>query len=208
MTNQTKTPTCLSWTPETEAAVSKYLEEYKRDWLIPTTNRFFSDELLRKAMLPKLPYKKLSCWAETPTKNHEDDAAYDLYASESVSIAPGQRVLIDTGIALAIPSGYSGFIWDRSGMGAKHGIHRLAGVIDASYRGEIKVCLLNTNSLFWAAVKQILTFGLCKPKPYEVKRGDRIAQITIQPTPQFHLVESSVLDLTERGGSGFGSSGR
>ena len=88
--------------------------------------------------------KKLYESAKSPTKGHLDDAGWDLYAFETVSIPAGATVLVSTGIAIAIPKGHSGLIWDRSSMGVK-GVHRHAGVIDCGYRGEVKVCLHNTT---------------------------------------------------------------
>ena len=82
--------------------------------------------------------------AKPPTKGHINDAGWDLYAFETVSIPAGATVLVSTGIAMAIPKGYAGLIWDRSSMGVK-GLHRHAGVVDCNYRGEVKVCLHNTT---------------------------------------------------------------
>lgn len=158
---------------------------------------------IQRPVLEPIPYITTSLMATEPTKNHHEDAAFDLYASEDLEIAPGERVLVNTGIAMAITKGYSGFIWDRSGMAAKYGIHCLAGVIDSTYRGEIKVCLLNTNKWgFWRGL-----FGL-NPKPHVIEIGQRIAQITIQPTPFFKMKRYAKLDNTARGESGFGSSGK
>tara|TARA_Y100000004_G_scaffold60376_1_gene67409 strand:+ start:189 stop:623 length:435 start_codon:yes stop_codon:yes gene_type:complete len=128
--------------------------------------------------------------AKPPTKGHVNDAGWDFYSSEAVSIPAGATVLISTGIAMAIPKGYVGLIWDRSSMGVK-GIHRHAGVIDCNYRGEVKVCLHNTTK-----------------EPYHIERGDRIAQILIQEAPTFvqHVVNE--LDSTDRGDGGFGSTGK
>ncbi len=134
--------------------------------------------------------KKLSETAQVPTKGHPNDAGWDLYADEDTTLWPEETQLISTGIAMAIPKNYVGLIWDRSSMGVK-GIHRHAGVIDSGYRGEVKVCLHNTTT-----------------EMYKIKKGDRIAQLLIQKTPQFimHVVEE--LDSTERGSGGFGSTGK
>ena len=128
--------------------------------------------------------------AKAPTKGHLDDAGWDLYAFETISIPAGATVLVSTGIAIAIPKGYVALIWDRSSMGVK-GLHRHAGVIDSGYRGEVKVCLHNTTK-----------------EPYHIKRGDRIAQMLIQEAPNFiqHVVHE--LDSTNRGDGGFGSTGK
>ena len=134
--------------------------------------------------------KKLYESAKSPTKGHLDDAGWDLYAFETVSIPAGATVLVSTGIAIAIPKGHSGLIWDRSSMGVK-GVHRHAGVIDCGYRGDVKVCLHNTTK-----------------EPFHVEKGDRIAQLIIQEVPHFvqHVVEE--LDSTDRGSGGFGSTGK
>ena len=128
--------------------------------------------------------------AKNPTKGHIDDAGWDLYSSETVSIPAGATVLVSTGVAMAIPKSYVGLIWDRSSMGVK-GVHRHAGVIDSGYRGEVKVCLHNTTK-----------------ETYHVERGDRIAQLLIQEVPVFrqHVVDE--LDATSRGDGGFGSTGK
>ena len=134
--------------------------------------------------------KKLSESAKVPSKGNPGDAGYDLYANETVSIPSGATVLISTGIAMALPKGFVGLIWDRSSMGVK-GIHRHAGVIDSGYRGVVKVCLHNTTK-----------------ETYHVEMGDRIAQLLIQETPMFRLHEVEELDSTERGSGGFGSTGK
>ena len=134
--------------------------------------------------------KKLYDSSRGPTKGHMDDAGWDLYSFEAISVPSGATVLVSTGIAMAIPKGYVGLIWDRSSMGVK-GIHRHAGVIDSEYRGEVKVCLHNTTK-----------------EPYHIERGDRIAQMLIQEAPTFiqHVVHE--LDSTNRGDGGFGSTGK
>ena len=128
--------------------------------------------------------------AKPPTKGHMYDAGWDLYAFETISIPAGATVLVSTGIAMSIPKGYAGLIWDRSSVGVK-GIHRHAGVIDSEYRGEVKVCLHNTTQ-----------------ETYHIEKGDRIAQLLIQEVPTFiqHVVKE--LDSTERGDGGFGSTGK
>ena len=128
--------------------------------------------------------------AKHPSKGHINDAGWDLYSSETVSIPAGATVLVSTGVAMAIPKGYAGLIWDRSSMGVK-GIHRHAGVIDSGYRGEVKVCLHNTTQ-----------------ETYHVERGDRIAQLLIQESPTFVQHTVSELDSTSRGDGGFGSTGK
>ena len=142
-----------------------------------------------------IPVKRLTESATIPTKSRKTDAGYDLYADEDIAIYPEETRLISTGIAFAIPDGYAGLIWDRSGLGSK-GIHRHAGVVDSSYRGEVKVALSNSR------------FGGDVDNTYLIAKGDRIAQILFQKVPHFELVEAEELDDTNRGSSGFGSSGR
>ena len=133
--------------------------------------------------------KRLTETSTTPTKANSSDAGFDLYSDEDVIIKSGESVLVSTGVAMAIPEDHAGLIWDRSSMGVK-GIHRFAGVVDSGYRGEVKVCLFNTG------------------EDYKIVRGDRIAQILIQPVPNIELREVEDLNHTERGSEGFGSSGK
>ena len=133
--------------------------------------------------------KRLTETSTTPTKANSSDAGFDLYSDEDVIIKAGESVLVSTGVAMAIPENHAGLIWDRSSMGVK-GIHRFAGVVDSGYRGEVKVCLFNTG------------------EDYKIVRGDRIAQILIQPVPNIELIEVEDLNDTERGIGGFGSSGK
>lgn len=118
----------------------------------------------------------------------------DLRAREDVVLEPGQRALIPTGIAIAIPQGWAGFVNPRSGLAAKHGITvvNAPGTVDAGYRGEIKVTLLNTDPT----------------QTFEIARGDRIAQLVVQRVAMVEVQEVEELDQTERGARGFGSSGR
>ena len=114
-----------------------------------------------------------------------------MYASEDVIIEPSERMLVGTDIAMAIPNGYVGLIWDRSGMSTKRGVHRFAGVIDSGYRGEIKVCLWNSSN-----------------EHCVINKGERMAQLLVQPAPPLPLIEVDRLDSTKRGTGGFGSSGQ
>lgn len=139
-----------------------------------------------------LRIKKIHPDAVLPRYSRQGDAGLDLHAVENVIIPPQERKLIATGIAMAIPSGYAGLIWDRSGMAAKHGITTLGGVIDSNYRGEWKVILHNLST-----------------EPFTVEKGMRIAQLLIQPVQKKEIVEVEELDEdTERGTEGFGSSGK
>jgi dUTP pyrophosphatase len=129
-----------------------------------------------------------------PRQQHTNDAGYDLHARERVELAPaGGRALVPTGLAVAIPSGYAGFVLPRSGLALKHGITCLntPGLIDPQYRGELKVLLINTDP----------------SAPFVVERGDRIAQLVIQHVEVVDWKEVDVLDTTERDTFGFGSTG-
>ena len=134
--------------------------------------------------------KKLSTTATIPKYVHPHDAGMDLYSSEMIIIQPGERKLIPTGIAMAIPSGYVGLIWDKSGIATNHGLKTMAGGIDAGYRGEIKILIHNLSN-----------------QPYTVQAGTKIAQMLIQPVVQNEIIEVKELDDTSRGEGGFGSTG-
>lgn len=132
----------------------------------------------------------ISPYAKIPTKANPNDAGYDLYSSWDATIAPGDRILIPTGIAIQMPKkNIVGLIWPRSGLAVKNGIDVLAGVIDSDYTGEIKVCLLNTSSSMISI-------------PY----GTKIAQIIFQEYLHFDFEEVKSLERTVRGDKGFGSS--
>ncbi len=141
-----------------------------------------------------LQFTRLSAGAREPSTAHDGDAGYDLYAVEAASIAPGERASVGTGIALAIPDGWAGLVLPRSGLAARHGITipNAPGLIDAGYRGEVRVLLLNTDS----------------QEPFEVAPGDRIAQLVLVRHESPELVEVASLEETVRGAGGFGSSGR
>lgn len=163
---------------------------------------FWKDKGARPVWIPPdsdatIKVKKLTSTATIPTKSRKTDAGYDLYADEDIALYPEDTKLISTGIAFAIPDGYAGLIWDRSGLGTK-GVHRHAGVVDSSYRGEVKVALYNARPGHVNFTDNM----------YFISRGDRIAQILFQKVPHFDLVETEELDETDRGSSGFGSSGR
>ena len=135
--------------------------------------------------------KRVSDNAVLPTKSNDDDAGWDLYASESVSIMPNSRTLVGTSVSMALSSGSVGLIWPRSGLAVKKGLDVFAGVIDAGYRGEIKVCLFNSSD-----------------ETVEITEGDRIAQLLIQKINNVTFKESETLSDTLRGRGGFGSSGK
>lgn len=142
-----------------------------------------------KKSIPQLIVKRLTDTAQLPTRATDGSAGLDLYADQSLMIHPHGRALISTGIKIAIPDGMVGLIWPRSGIAVKHGEDTGAGVIDADYRGEVKVLLFNHDSL-----------------SYLVVAGDRIAQLLIQPIVKVDVVEGEI-DATERGEHGFGHSG-
>jgi dUTP pyrophosphatase len=135
--------------------------------------------------------KKIKENAVLPTYAHHNDAGADLYASEEVTILPGVRTVVPTGIALAIPDGYVGLVWDKSGLATKHGITTIAGVIDSGYRGEIMVAVTNISDVV-----------------YTVKAGDKIAQLLIQQISQAEFTQTDILDESMRGDGGFGSTGK
>jgi dUTP diphosphatase len=137
--------------------------------------------------------KRLDQGLPLPARAHPGDAGVDLCAAADVVLAPGERALVPTGMAIALPDGYAAFVHPRSGLAARHGVTILnaPGTVDAGYRGEIKVTLLNTD----------------RERPVRFERGDRIAQLIVQRVacPEFHEVE--VLPGSARGEGGFGSSG-
>tara|TARA_R110001592_G_scaffold32344_1_gene113416 strand:+ start:322 stop:837 length:516 start_codon:yes stop_codon:yes gene_type:complete len=143
-----------------------------------------------RKQMEKVLVKKLEESATTPTKAHEHDAGWDLYASKPTTIVPNSRKTVSTGISLQIPEGYVGLIWPRSGLAVKNGIDVFAGVIDSGYRGEIKVCLYNSSD--WKV---------------DLNSGERVAQIIIQKLPNIEMLEVQDLQHSNRGEGGFGSSG-
>jgi len=134
--------------------------------------------------------KKLSPEAISPKFMRDGDAAMDFYSNENLTIQPDERKIISTGIAMAIPKGYVGLIWDRSGMAAKYGIKSMGGVIDPNYRGEVKIILHNLSK-----------------EDFNVEKGMRIAQMVIQAVENREILEVEELDDTTRGEEGFGSTG-
>ena len=130
---------------------------------------------------------------EVPAYAHPGDAGADLVSNEAVRLQPGQRALVGTGVRIALPDGYAAFVVPRSGLATKHGITivNTPGTVDAGYRGEIAVTLLNTD------VEHAL----------ELHRGDRIAQLVVQRVERVRFVEAEQLPGSHRGDGGFGSSG-
>lgn len=141
-----------------------------------------------------LAFKKLDPDLPSPKYAHEGDAGLDLLSAEDITLAPGQRGLIRTGIAVEIPQGYAGFVQPRSGLAARHGLGFVnsPGLIDAGYRGEIKLVAINMDPA----------------ADIVIRRGDRVAQLVIQRIEHCELVEAAELGDTHRGEGGFGSTGR
>jgi dUTP pyrophosphatase len=128
-----------------------------------------------------------------PSYAHPGDAGADLMTTVDVTLAPGERTLVPTGVALALPEGYVGLVHPRSGLAARHGLSivNAPGTVDAGYRGEIKVCLVNLDPR----------------EPVVLRRGDRIAQLVVQRVEQAQFVEVDSLDASARGDGGYGSTG-
>jgi len=131
--------------------------------------------------------------SHVPAYAHPGDAGADLVSTEAVRLEPGQRALVGTGVRIALPDGYVAFVVPRSGLAAKHGITivNAPGTVDAGYRGEIKVSLLNTDAA----------------EAYEIAPGDRIAQMVIMPVPRVSFLPVDELPESTRGEGGFGSTG-
>jgi dUTP pyrophosphatase len=140
----------------------------------------------------ELPIQRLRPDAVVPARAYSGDAGLDLSSCERVELAPGERALVPTGLAVAIPEGHAGFVQPRSGLATKHGISivNTPGLVDSGYRGELLVNLVNTD----------------KHEPFVVEPGMRIAQLVIVPIPEVELVEVDALPASERGVRGFGSS--
>jgi len=130
---------------------------------------------------------------QVPVYAHPGDAGADLVAAEAIGLLPGQRATVGTGVAIALPDGYAAFVVPRSGLASKHGITIVnsPGTVDAGYRGEIRVTLLNTDTSL----------------PYHVAVGDRIAQLIILPVTRAQFIPVETLPESQRGASGFGSTG-
>jgi dUTP pyrophosphatase len=140
----------------------------------------------------QLPVRRLREDAIMPERAYAGDAGVDLAACERHELGPGERTVVPTGLAVAIPRGYAGFVQPRSGLAAKHGITivNTPGLVDSGYRGELQVVLLNTD----------------RKQPFVVEPGMRIAQLVVLPVPEVELAEVEELPESERGLRGFGSS--
>jgi len=138
-----------------------------------------------------IKFQKLHRDVELGDYAHPGDAGIDLRSYESKVLAPLERYAFATGLSLEIPEGFVGLVWDRSGLAVKEGLTCLAGVVDSGYRGEIKIVMLNTSD-----------------KEVKIEKGDRIAQMLIQPIMKIELEPAKKLSQTERGKGGFGASGK
>ena len=143
--------------------------------------------------LSPVKIQRLDTEIPLPRRAHPGDAGADLCSTENIILQPGQRALVGTGIAIALPAGTVGLVHPRSGLAARHGLSvvNTPGTIDAQYRGEIKVCLINHDP----------------EQPIEITRGMRIAQLVIQRVELVEFAEVERLDDTERGAQGYGSTG-
>jgi dUTP pyrophosphatase len=140
----------------------------------------------------ELPVVRLRAEAHVPERAYDGDAGLDLASCERIELAPGERAVVPTGLAVAIPEGYAGFVQPRSGLAARRGIAVVnsPGLIDSGYRGEIRVVLLNTD----------------RHETFVAEAGERIAQLVVLPAPAVSAVEVAELPASERGARGFGSS--
>ncbi len=140
----------------------------------------------------KIPVHRLDPGLPLPERSHPGDAGFDLCAREDAKLGTGERVLMPTGVAVAVPDGFVGLVSPRSGLAIRHGLSVVngPGVVDSGYRGELKVVLINLGQ-----------------EPIAISRGDRIAQLVITPTPAVDLVEVTELPPSPRGAGGFGSTG-
>ena len=137
----------------------------------------------------KLKVKRIHKEAKLPTYGHKGDAGMDLFSAEDILLEKGKAIPVPTGIQVAVPEGHVGLVWDKSGISLK-GVHRLAGVIDSGYRGEIKVVMINLGE-----------------EPFVINKGKKIAQMLIQPVLSVEIEETGDLGDTIRGDGGFGSTG-
>lgn len=141
----------------------------------------------------RVPIQQLDAGLQVPAYAYEGDAGVDLRSAADVVLKPFERQLVPCGIALALPAGYAGFVLPRSGLAIKHGISLVnaPGLVDSNYRGEVKAIMVNLDP----------------ETPFEIKRGDRIAQLVVMPVPSVSFEAVDELSETERGAGGFGSSG-
>lgn len=138
----------------------------------------------------KLQVEKLNPEAKVPSFSYAGDAGADLFSVEDLVLEPGAKEAVKTGLKVAIPQGYAGFVWDKSGLAVKNHLKTMAGVIDSNYRGELQVVITNLGK-----------------EPYHIEKGSKIAQLIIEKVETPEIEECSITDETERGEKGFGSSG-
>lgn len=138
----------------------------------------------------KIKIKRIQENAKLPAYSHSGDAGLDLFSSVDLVLGAGKVMPVSTGIKMAIPPGYVGLIWDKSGISLE-GVHRLAGVVDSGYRGEVRVVMINLGDA-----------------PFSIEKGMKIAQMLIQPVNSVEVTEVEELEDTTRGEDGFGSTGK
>jgi len=136
-----------------------------------------------------LKVKRMHKEAKLPSYSHQGDAGLDVFSVVDYTLKSQEVMAIPTGIQMAIPEGFVGLVWDKSGLSLK-GVHRLAGVIDSGYRGEVKVVVVNLSQ-----------------QPFVIKKGMKVAQVLIQPVSEVKVIEADELEETPRGAKGFGSTG-
>ncbi len=137
----------------------------------------------------KLRVKRIHPEAKLPVYGHPGDAGLDLFSAVDRELGPGEVFAVPTGIQVAVPAGHVGLVWDKSGISLQ-GVHRLAGVVDSGYRGEVQVVMINLG-----------------PALFAIRKGMKIAQMLVQPVAAVEVVEAENLDGTARGEGGFGSTG-
>jgi dUTP pyrophosphatase len=137
----------------------------------------------------ELRVKRIHPEAKLPVYGHPGDAGLDLFSVVDRELAPGEVFAVPTGIQVAVPAGHVGLVWDKSGISLKS-VHRLAGVVDSGYRGEVQVVMINLGAA-----------------PFAVRKGMKIAQMLVQPVAAVSVIECEALDGTSRGEGGFGSTG-
>jgi dUTP pyrophosphatase len=139
----------------------------------------------------KLKIKRLHADAKIPVYSHHDDAGFDLFSIDNITLKKGERAMVPTGIAMEIPEGHVGLVWDKSGLAMKHGIKTIGGVVDSQYRGEIIIGVMNLSK-----------------EDYTFEKGHKIAQMIIQKKEFVDFEEVPELSDTTRGEGGFGSTGK
>lgn len=165
----------------------------------------------------EIGFKRLSEHAILPTKANPSDSGLDLYAAEDIIIAPGETVIVKTNLAVQLPPGYEAVVRPRSGITSKTKLRVHLGTIDESYRGDIGIIVDNISHKIESksgyfqqidgSMTQLIEYDANYVHTYLIRKGDKIAQLVVQPIPQTVAVEIAELDDTDRGGNGFGSSG-